>query len=281
MKSLLLVAFVLFTLFSSGQTEKYIVNENCVWSTLEIHCMPNGNNYSTYFIKYEGGTIIDSYVYKKIWRCDEESQINWGFYGFIREDENQRAYLKPPDYFEGLVYDFSVSVGDTIEARNVYLNNDTLHFVVTQVDSVLLLTDYRKRIKLFEYINQKEEVWIEGLGSYFGILNSCNDSYGGVCGGYEALCYEETETLIYQHPEYSTCYYAATVGTDEINLENFLVYPNPAEDFVSLDFSNTEKKEIELIDLAGEKILKKVTTNKNFVLFLVIITLHFDKTMNN
>ncbi len=104
--------------------------------------------------------------------------MKWGYYGFIREDENQRVYLKPPGYFEGMIYDFSVSVGDTIKALNIYLNSDTLNFVVTQVDSVLLLIDYRKRIKLYEYINQKEEVWVEGLGSYFGILNSCNDSYG-------------------------------------------------------------------------------------------------------
>jgi len=268
MKSFLLAILILTSSYVIGQMEKAIVNENCNWSTLEVHCMPNGNNYSTYFIKFEGDTIIDSYVYKKIWRCDEESQINWGFYGFIREDENKRVFLKPPDYYEGMIYDFSVSVGDTIEARNVYLNNDTLHFVVTQIDSVLLLTDYRKRIKLFEYINQKEEIWVEGLGSYFGILNSCNDSYGGACGGYEALCYEETGTIVYQHPSYSTCYYAAPVGTNEINASEIMVYPNPAKDFVSIDFYDDSKREIELFDLTGKKILKKVTTNRNFILYL-------------
>ena len=268
MKSFLLASLMLITTFLVSQTEKVIVNENCNWSTLEIHCMPNGNNYSTYFIKFEGDTVIDNLVYKKIWRCDEESQINWGFYGFIREDENQRVYLKPPGYFEGMIYDFSVSVGDTIEARNVYLNNDTLHFVVTQVDSVLLLTDYRKRIKLFEYINQKEEIWVEGLGSYFGILNSCNDSYGAVCGGYESLCYEETGTLVYQNPAYSTCYFAATVGNNELISEKFQVYPNPAKDFVSIDFTDIGRREIEIFDITGKKILKKTTTNRNFILYL-------------
>ncbi len=47
-----------------------------------------------------------------------------------------------------------------------------------------------------------------------------------------------------------------------------MMYPNPAKDYVSIDFTDAGWREIELIDLAGKKILKKITTNKNFVLYL-------------
>ncbi len=60
MKSFLLASLMLITTFLVSQTEKVIVNENCNWSTLEIHCMPNGKNYSTYYIKFEGDTVIDN-----------------------------------------------------------------------------------------------------------------------------------------------------------------------------------------------------------------------------
>jgi len=58
------------------------------------------------------------------------------------------------------------------------------------------------------------------------------------------------------------------VGTIEVISGNFKVYPNPAKDYISIDFTDAGRKKIELIDIAGEKILKKTTTNRNFVLYL-------------
>ena len=152
MKIVSTLFFVLSFYIIFGQNNNYIVNENGLWSTVEVHCMPWGNNYSTYFIKFSEDTVIDQFTYKKAWISEDEFHSNWNFYGFIREDEEHQVFLKPPGYAEGKVYDFDVEVGDTITARNIYLNADTLHFVVTQVDSVLMLDRYRKRITLFEYV---------------------------------------------------------------------------------------------------------------------------------
>jgi hypothetical protein len=104
----ILLSFFLgsFLLTTFGQPVKSIVDENRLWSTLEIHCLPNGNNYSTYYIKFEEDTLIDGLSYKRMWHCNEESQLNWMLYGFIREDENKRIYIRPPGYIEGMIYDF-------------------------------------------------------------------------------------------------------------------------------------------------------------------------------
>jgi hypothetical protein len=268
MKLFVFISLFLFSVLSIGQTTNYIVNEHGLWSTLETHCLPNGTNYSTYYIKFEGDTVIDEYEYKRIWRCDEESQQDWNFYGFIRENENNQVFLRPPNYIEGLIYDFNVGLGDSVEAVNLYLNSDTLHFMVSAVDSVFLHDKYRKRIHLHEYINNKQEVWIEGVGSLFGILNSCNDSYGSVCGGYESLCYEESGDLIYQHPNYLTCYYEMTVGTDNREMGSINIYPNPASGYVTFDFPDQEKAEIEIIDLNGKKIIKKFAYRGKNILYL-------------
>ncbi|MEZ5198252.1 MAG: T9SS type A sorting domain-containing protein [Bacteroidales bacterium] len=271
MKYIFAIAFNMSMLFSFGQKSNSIVSEGALWSTLEVHCMPTGNNYSTYHLKFEGDTLIDSHMFKSIWRCDEESQETWTFYGFIRENEDNQVFLKPPDYVEGLVYDFGVEIGDTVVARNVYLNSDTLHFLVAEIDSILLLDGYHKRITLWEYMNEKEEVWIEGLGSLYGILNSCNGSYGGVCGSYEALCYTSDDLLIYQHSDYTTCHYNVTVDIGLSSIEQMSVYPNPAKDFTVLEFSNDRERQVEIFDLSGKKITKNLLFDKIFYLNLHLV----------
>lgn len=281
----LLLSFFLTTslLTIFGQSGKAIVEENRVWSTLDIHCMPNGNNYSTYYIRFDEDTIIDGFNYKRMWHSNDESQLNWILYGFIREDENKRVYLRPPDYYEGMVYDFGCAVGDTLVTWNIYLNNDSLHFVVTNIDSVLLLDGYKKRITLFEFNNELEEVWVEGLGSYYGILNSGNNAYGGVCGSYQALCYENNDALVYQHPDYATCYYDATVSVDQKPVEPIRVYPNPANDFVNIEVNGNEIKEIEIFDLNGKKIFNETTSDNKILINLQRLDkgLYIVKTISN
>jgi hypothetical protein len=262
----LLSSFLIFSsLLTISQSSNVIVEENRIWSTLEVHCMPNGNNYSTFFIKFEEDTLIDGLQYKRMWHCDEPGQTEWTLYGFMREDENNRVFVRPPDYIEGMVYDFGCSVGDTLITWNVYLNNDSLHFVVTQIDSVLLFDGYKKRITLFEYNNELEEVWVEGLGSYSGILYSGNYAYGAVCGGYEALCFEDNGELIYQHSGYNTCYYDVSVNQAELMAMQANIYPNPASEYVTIDFKENEMKEIQVLDLNSKIILKKLA-NENKVL---------------
>jgi hypothetical protein len=271
MKYFFAIAFLFSMLFSFGQKSNSIVSEEALWSTLEVHCMPTGNNYSTYHLKFEGDTLIDSHIYKSIWRCDEESQENWTFYGFIRENEDHQVFLKPPDYVEGLIYDFGVELGDTVVAYNVYLNSDTLHFLVSEIDSILLLDGYHKRITLWEYMNEKEEVWIEGLGSLYGILNSCNGSYGGVCGSYEALCYTSDDLLVFQHSDYTTCHYNVTVDIGLNSFEPLSVYPNPAKDFTVLEFNDERERQVEIFDLSGKKIVKNLLFDKIFYLNLHLV----------
>lgn len=268
MKLFLPVLLSFFVSFAISQTENLIVDNANIWSTVDIHCLPNGTSYSTYFIKFESDTVIEGFNYQKVKRCNEEDQLTWDDYGFIREDAEHRVFLRPPDYYEGLIYDFGVETGDTLEARNIYLNNDTLHFVVVNVDSVLLLDGYKKRVILYEYLNEKEEVWIEGLGSYFGILNSCNNSYGSACGVYEALCYENNGVMIYENPAYTTCYYTVLVGSGLTFDESIKIYPNPANGFVTVEVPYGNIGEIEIFDLNGKKILNKMFSGKKVSLNL-------------
>lgn len=259
--------------FGFAQEQNFIVRENAIWSTLEIHCLPIGNNYSTYHIKFEGDSVVNGVSYHKTLRCNDENQLNWFFYGLIREDDQNRVYYMPIGYPEGLIYSYGVSLNDTLQAVNSYLNAlDTLNFVVTGIDSILMLDGFRKRITLNEYINNKEEVWIEGVGSFYGILNSCNNAYGGVCGGYESLCYQENNVLVYQQPSYSTCHYSALVNIDEVISNNVHLFPNPASGQINIVINKVslleENLKVELFSLDGKKIMEKDLQKFKNILYL-------------
>lgn len=234
----LIIAF----LFGSAYTQptNNIVLDDAVWSTLDIHCLPTGTSYSTYHVKFEGDTIIDGLDYKIIWRCDDELLITWNFYGAIREDDQQQVFLRPPFNSEGMIYDFGVSIGDTIQTTNHFLSSDALSFVVTDVDSVLLLDRFRKRITVFDYNLLIEEVWIEGLGCPYGVLRSSNFGYGASCGLTESLCFEESDLLVYQHPAYNICHYDAMVGTIQFKDLEVQIYPNPATDKLVIETGNNK-----------------------------------------
>jgi hypothetical protein len=268
MRFIISIGLLISVLAGVSQSGKMIVDENRIWSTLAVHCLPNGTSYSTYFISLEGDTIIDGLQYSKMWYCDEPDQVNWMMYGFIREDADKKVYLRAPDYIEGMVYDFGCSIGDTLIALNIYLNNDSLHYVVSDIDSVLLLDGYKKRISLYEYINQTEEVWVEGLGSYYGILNRGYYAYGSVCGGSVALCFKDTGSLIYQNPDYSTCYYASTVGLGTKLSEEVNIYPNPAKDFVNIEVRDNKMNEIIVYGMNGKNIFKKIYSDNKIILNL-------------
>lgn len=254
MKKLLLFIAILSLPFWAN-TQNVIVNPDYLWSTVEVHCLPSGNSYTTHYIRFDGDTIIENLNYKKVWRSDDEFMEEWEVYGFVREDDDHRVYFRPPGYFEGLIYDFGVEPGDTLQAVNYRLNDDTLNLVVTSIDSVELLDGYHKRITLFEYNNIKEEVWIEGLGSLYGILNSCNDSYGGACGGYELLCYQNDNDLIYRHPDFETCYFDGIISSIiETDDEVMTFYPNPADESLNISLKQNGRYILTFYTQLGEKV---------------------------
>jgi hypothetical protein len=103
-------------------------------------------------------------------------------------------------------------------------------------------------------------------------MNSCNNAYGGVCGGYEALCYEEGGELVYQNEIYPSCYYAVTVDIAENTGNEPFIYPNPANDYLIIDLSRENHSGddylLEISTVTGEKILRKTLAKSKNVIYL-------------
>lgn len=248
----LLLIFSSSNLFSQDYFP--IVEEYKEWNTLQIGYPGTGNPWDTIYwtktYKISGDTLIDNILYKKVMFSEEEIPVNYEFFGGIREDENHEVWFYPTVGIteERLIYDYSVNIGDTLE--NLYQS-------VMIVDSIAyheIAGADRKHI-YFSYIDFPcTELWIEGIGSNFGILSSGN---GCTLGGWTwFLCMTKEGELIYMNPNFNTCYLINT-GTNERISNDFVLTPNPAKDILILkNINHYQISSIKLFKVTGTFIKK-------------------------
>ena len=261
-KIFLTIIFAVSMQFCFGQEYHKLVDTNKMWSVLWI----NGTNpyyKSTHFIKFQGDTIINDTMYKKVLKAEDEFHNNWYLNGFIREDSTQKVYYK--NYLEAnekLIYDFQVNINDTFYYYKPELE-PPICLVVNGFDSIKINNYYRKVINLScpgaPYIAEK---WIEGIGSTEGVIYC---GYSLIIGGdYELLCFYENDTLSYIDSSYNECYYNTYNVIENISVNSsFIIYPNPATQTINISFNNQQNMPytFELYNNYGEIIFKKQIIN--------------------
>lgn len=110
-----------------------------------------------------GDTTINNLTYKKVYYSARDSvsagDPPWSntvtnlydiYAGAIREDSEKRVFVLPPDELnEQLLYDFNLSIGDTIPSNfiddNLYPNT---HFTVGATDSMQIGDNYHKTYEI-------------------------------------------------------------------------------------------------------------------------------------
>ncbi|MFT4757571.1 MAG: hypothetical protein ACI91R_002226, partial [Vicingaceae bacterium] len=140
-------------------------DSNAIWSVYE----------EKFFI--EGDSTAGNFDYKKIMRLEDSLATNPEFFALFRYDSiTKKAYsIKSNSLEEKLLYDFDVSVNDTITVFPIgfaYVS-DSIRIKVVNIDLVQIDGDQRKRIHL-SGVDQNTgggEFWIEGIGSSFGVFN--------------------------------------------------------------------------------------------------------------
>jgi hypothetical protein len=162
------------------------------------------------------------------------------YYGAIREQGKQVFLLAGAG--EQLIYDFTVSVGDSIPA---YTGKN----MVTTIDSVLLNGVYHKR-----YLTTDPTYFvIEGVGTNRGLLPGINDGdlevNRFICMTYHALTYEPdtTFTCTYIYP----AGYVSKVSNIEKQVAEVNIFPVPAGELVNVEIKNNVLCHIMVINLLG------------------------------
>ena len=218
---------------------------------MQEHCLPEGNQYTTFFHRFEGDTLIEGKTYKKVWIAEDEHHQNWFFYGAFVREENNRVYYREFFGEEGLIYDFNITLGDTVTVTNP-LAPDGILLTLTGIDSIQTEQGYRKRWKLVKDEFSTDEYWIEGIGSESGVLNSGTGVFGGLCGSYTLLCFHEENNPVYLNPEYETCYYMLLDdGNNVSHKESFDLKYDRFNQQLNIKFSDREPKQIILRNISG------------------------------
>ncbi|MDP4239115.1 MAG: hypothetical protein Q8904_06545 [Bacteroidota bacterium] len=186
------------------------------WNILQVIYNPDmvHHDSTTYFVKFEGDTIINAHTYSRVLKATDVEFNNWTLNGFVREDTLIGFYYRSLQEKEGLLYKYNLRIGDSVVIINTNGWSDSIRYLVAGIDSVQIEGKYKKRYimnqKHYEYM---PETWIEGVGSSLGILNCGLIDAGGAT---RLLCCYENNVLIYKNPDYQDCYYSTNTALHSI-----------------------------------------------------------------
>ncbi len=245
-----LIALILGGMTMKAQDYHPIVEDGKQWNVLFSYPWnpPEPQHKYTDIYKIEGDTLLDGVSYKVMYTTRNEDLTDWNCWGFLRETEDGQVFSRRPSTSdEQLLYDFSMEVGDTICMCDY--GYDECCMVVIEKGETIVNGEPRQQIVLeYPFGNGEQEVWIEGIGSLYGIVDSGSLFLTG--GSTNLLCYYEDGDLIWNNntPGYDRCYIAQgdlviTPGSltfDEVAVSQTLTISNHYDVTVTITDINVE-----------------------------------------
>ncbi len=266
MKQSLLI--LIFACISSvfGQTNTYhsFPSSTAVWNfNVNAICLTSGSTTEDYSIILNGDTTINNLVYKKLHTPFIDRNMSGmcnvsdtGYRGALREDQTNKKvfYIKPQETAEQLLYDFTLSVGDSIKG----VLDMGMRETVNSIDSVLVGNTYRKRWNINTCYNISI---IEGIGSTYGFFEA---SPGCITDmpDYTLTCFQGDSTATFPASS-SNCQTITSITNNNLNTAPISVFPNPTKGEINIDFNDRKIKEVRLFNLLGERIETRDAINTN------------------
>lgn len=274
-----LLVFVLCIISLDSFSQDFpIPADGAQWNNSVVYLEDISYSQSVTRFETQGDTMIQGIVYSqlvktwyaKYYRVDECSfqyregpiYIN-GYAGAIRTDSNNRVFFIPPnDSTVITLYDFSLGAGDS-----VYINGPNYEYwaYAQRVDSTLINGVYRKKIDVIGYM---DDIWIEGIGSIFGLFAPINRHWEKY--SYSLHCYNENETIVYtqwDQTECNTCNIVSRIKSIRDYPEIF-ISPNPVVGSSVVTYPpHIKLMKINVYGLCGElKYSKSLSTDCSIVI---------------
>jgi len=213
----------------------------------------------SYCLKAMGDTIVDELTYHKIMRNNDSALGAWIFAGLARDSADKVYSIKAGTSQPCLLYDFGCMQGESLSLDcsgcNGYFYVDSISYSHQWFSDSM----DRKIIYLTYLESHTREIWIEGIGSLFGLLNGGQTHC--VAGGSEALlCCSRENDLIYQAVGFNECFLhfdRIEETTDNHNLNPPpIISPNPFNPSVTMTFHNPQRNaQINIYTINGRKIV--------------------------
>lgn len=278
MKTLLfLIASTVVGNYTFGQFGVPFATDNAIWTTRKSTMNPNTNTVvHTYVNACVSGndTLISSNTYTQVTNCTSGNYL-----GGIRELNSKIYYMAPDSINEHLLYDFDVTVGQTLNDI-IYVNAIDLYDVmhpeivdleVTGIETVNFDGLDRVKITVRNLSGNEDGSWIEGIGNTKGLLF---ESFGNLQNyGIELLCYSEDNAMIYPITGANPC--DVTLNVDDlVNQSNSMqIYPNPSSGNVTIRLRSDENlNELSILNTQGQMIRSIKTSNTKEVVLTDLTT---------
>ena len=240
-----------------------------------------GHNDSEYrFKRYaltDEDTLIDNETYKKLYfyKGIEFDTATATCIGALRENSQKQVFYRGLDGYRDMdespygiqelnemIYDFSLSVGDTFSGGSFNMSSAFMSLVVANIDTINYNGIERRRFKIMtEGYGQIAAIWIEGIGNREGLFFPYHTNTGDFWGN--TRCYTYNEELLYSN-YINTIHDCTTplMGIEDIKEDNLItLYPNPTKNELKISSENIINS-IEIFNSLGQRVYQeKINSN--------------------
>ena len=151
----------------------------------------------TEHLSIQGDSIINNIKYKKLFQRIPSWSKGNTLIGLLREDPiEKKVWMRTLDNQEGLMYDFSVDKGDSVQVYNPF-EQFNYTFIVDDV-KIENINGHDYKIWIF---TNSYDCWIEEIGSESGLIYYPPITYGG---GSRLACFSGRHAN-YMNPLYNSC----------------------------------------------------------------------------
>jgi hypothetical protein len=251
MKKATLILSLIYLIFPNCHAQKFI-DQTKVWivATEVLSNYHYGPPTSEYW-KFFGDTIVADKKYTKMYYSINQNQTNWHLNTLWREDEQGKVYRRDYkyDYGEELMYNFNLSVGDTV--KNIYKEMETV------VDSIFMKPfGVTTKKYLYTHLIIKPShiiTWIEGVGSLWG--PNINDDFFISGGRSTLICFEENGVLVYHNPNYPNCFFTSSQSLEDD--QDFIDLFSMQNGEIQIRLKNNTRGKLFLYTVDGKQVLNK------------------------
>lgn len=195
--------------------------------------------------------VINNRSYLELLENDYSNNLGWVSTSlFFRESNNKVWRVENGE--EYIYYNFSLEKGDTF-----ITNNNEKLLVLLTYNKVMENGELLKAIRLLDLGTMGVTTWYEGIGDSHGLLENNTGAY--IDFDWDLLCFLKDQSIVYKNNLVKEC---LITGTGDIDKQDFKFYPNPANNYLEFDFSNSYLPNyIKIFDLAGKLLIENYFLN--------------------
>jgi hypothetical protein len=271
MKNLYFLLLLSISSTLNGQTIDHFSNSDSKWYVADSYIKSNPQNPSFIETKtttygYQGDSLIGADTWLKLYSTTDSLFItNLQFEGFYRSINNMVLHRVSNSIID-TVYNFNLNIGDS---AFIDFTMNPEYLKVISIDSVLINGVFYKQFHFSEPTGMNtftsvSEKWIKGIGSVHGPLFPRNPRKFSSehPDSLFLTCSHSLSSLQWENASYSQCVVNILLGTNDIPVQNFSVYPNPFQEKISIQLTNNQNATVEVFNLLGVRLINESIYNK-------------------